>query len=99
MRGDVEEIREVTDGLWLWRVHHPGWKPGADWDPIVTSTCAESGGKVALLDALAPPDESHEFWRRFEGMPPDYLVVLLPDHVRDVDVFAERFCVPAYGPS
>ena len=98
LRGRLEEILEIADGLWLWRVHHPGWKPGADWDPIVTCTCVKSGGQIAVLDALPPPDDSYEFWSRFERARPDYLVVLLPDHVRGVDVFAQRFSIPAYGP-
>jgi hypothetical protein len=34
-------IVDVADGLWLWRVDHPNWEPGADWAPPVTSTCIE----------------------------------------------------------
>jgi hypothetical protein len=98
MRGKLEEIRDVTEGLWFWRVRHPRWRPEFDWQPIVTSTCVESGSEVALLDPLAPPDESDAFWERLDARPPTYLVVLLPDHVRDVDLFARRFEVPAYGP-
>ena len=29
MRGKLEDIRDVTKGLWFWRVRHPGWKPEA----------------------------------------------------------------------
>ena len=95
---ELDQVIDVADGLWVWRVRHPRWKAGVDWDPIVTCTCVESGGRVALLDALAPPDEATAFWRRLERASPDYLVVLLPDHVRDVDVFVQRFRIPAYGP-
>ena len=98
MRGKLEEIRDVTQGLWVWRVHHPKWHAGADWDPVVTSTCVRSGSEVALLDPLAPKDEAEAFWIRLDRDPPTCLVVLLPDHVRDVDVFARRYGVPAYGP-
>ena len=80
MRGILEEIREITDGLWFWRVRHPKWKPEDDWQPVVTCTCVESVGEVALLDPLAPPDEAKAFWDRLDGRPPTYLVVLLPDH-------------------
>jgi hypothetical protein len=98
MRGELEEVRDVADGLWLWRVRHPQWRPGADWDPVVTCTCVESGGEVVLLDALAPPDEAVVFWDRLDANPPTYLAVLLPDHVRDVDHFARRYGISAYGP-
>jgi hypothetical protein len=98
MRGELEEIRDVAQGLWLWRVRHPRWHPGADWEPVVTCTCVESRGEVALLDALAPPDDASAFWDRLAARPPTRLVVLLPDHVRDVDVFARRYAVPAHGP-
>jgi hypothetical protein len=64
----------------------------------VTCTSVTSGGEVALLDPLAPPDAARAFWDRLDRAPPTCLIVLLPDHVRDVDVFARRYGVPAYGP-
>jgi hypothetical protein len=92
------EIRDIAPGLWIWRLEHPDWKPGLGWDGPVTSTCVESGGEVALLDALAPPDDSDEVWARLERRPPTMLVVMKPDHVRDVDLFARRYVARAYGP-
>jgi glyoxylase-like metal-dependent hydrolase (beta-lactamase superfamily II) len=92
------ELRDVAPGLWIWRREHPDWKPGLGWEGMVTSTCVESGGEVALLDALAPPEGAKEIWARLDTRPPTYLVVLKPDHVRDVDLFARRYGVPAYGP-
>jgi glyoxylase-like metal-dependent hydrolase (beta-lactamase superfamily II) len=64
----------------------------------VTSTCVESGGEVALLDALAPPGDAVEVWSRLDARPPTLVVVLKPDHVRDVDVFARRYGARAFGP-
>jgi glyoxylase-like metal-dependent hydrolase (beta-lactamase superfamily II) len=93
------ELRDVTAGLWLWRVAHPDWNPGVDWEPLVTSTCVESNGEVALLDPLAPPDDADEIWDRLGARPPTLLVVLKPDHVRDVDLFARRYGARAFGPS
>jgi hypothetical protein len=29
------ELRDVAEGLWIWRLEHPGWKPNAGWDPVV----------------------------------------------------------------
>jgi hypothetical protein len=92
------EVRDVAPGLWIWRVEHPDWKPGLGWDRPVTSTCVESGGEVALLDALAPPDENDEVWARLDARPPTVLVVLKPDHVRDIDLFARRYRARAFGP-
>jgi hypothetical protein len=57
MRGMLAELRDVAAGLWLWRVAHPDWNPGVDWEPLVASTCVESGGEVALLDPIAPADD------------------------------------------
>jgi len=84
--------------LWVWRVRHPDWHPRVDWEPLVTSTCVESGGEIALLDPIAPPVDADEVWDRLDARPPTLLVVLKPDHVRDVDLFARRYGARAFGP-
>jgi hypothetical protein len=91
-------VVDVAPGLWLWRLPHPDWAPGAGWDALVTSTCVESGGEVALLDPLLPPDEATEVWERLDGRPPTLVAVLKPDHVRDVDAFVRRYGARAFGP-
>jgi hypothetical protein len=91
-------IVDVAPGLWIWRVEHPDWRPGLEWRPTVTSTCVESGGEVAVLDALAPSDDADEVWGRLDARPPTLAVVLKPDHVRDVDVFVRRYGARAFGP-
>jgi hypothetical protein len=88
----------VTQGLWIWRLEHPEWKPGLGWERTVASTCVESGGEVAVLDPLAPPDDADEVWARLDQRPPTMVVVLKPDHVRDVDLFARRYGARAFGP-
>jgi hypothetical protein len=93
------ELRDVAPGLWVWRTGHPDWSPEVDWEPLVTSTCVAAGGEVALLDPLAPPEEATEVWDRLDTDPPTLLVVLKPDHVRDVDFFARRYGAKAFGPS
>ena len=98
MRGKLEEIRDVTEGLWLWRVRHPRWRPGLAWHPVVTSTCVETYAGVALLDPIAPPEDARALWDRFDAHPPTYVAVLKPDHVRDVDLFARRYHARAFGP-
>ena len=88
----------MAPGLWLWRLPHPEWREGLGWGEHVTSTCVESRGEVALLDAIAPPEDALGIWERLDARPPTLVVVLKPDHVRDVDVFVRRYDARAYGP-
>jgi glyoxylase-like metal-dependent hydrolase (beta-lactamase superfamily II) len=86
--------------LWLWRLEHPDWTRESGWEPPVASTCVSSGGEVALLDPLAPPagGDAGELWARLDARPPTLVAVLKPDHVRDVDVFVDRYGARAFGP-
>jgi hypothetical protein len=93
----THEVIDIADGLWIWRLSYPDWHEGAGWPEVVTSTCVESGGEVAVLDALAPPEGS-EVWQRLDAKPPTMAVVLKPDHVRDVDLFVNRYRSRAFGP-
>jgi glyoxylase-like metal-dependent hydrolase (beta-lactamase superfamily II) len=95
----MSEIRDVGPGLWLWRAEHPDWSPEADWEPLVSSTCVAANGEVALLDPLGSPDDSDAVWERLDQRPPTLVVVLKPDHVRDVDLFVRRYGARAFGPS
>jgi hypothetical protein len=92
------EMHDIAPGLWIWRLPHPDWHPGAGWPPQVTATVVQSGGEVAVLDPLAPPEEAREVWARLDSSSPTLAVVLKPDHVRDVDLFARRYSARAYGP-
>lgn len=92
------ELRDVAEGLWVWRAEHPGWKPDQGWEPVVASTCVESGGETLVLDPLAPPAGAAEVWDRLDARPPTAIVVLKPDHVRDVDRFVRRYDARAFGP-
>lgn len=91
-------IIDVAPGLWIWRIPHPDWAPPDGGDRVVTSTVAASGGEIAVLDPLAPPEEAAEIWDRLNAQPPTMAVVLKPDHVRSIDAFVERFGCRAYGP-
>jgi len=91
------EVHDLAPGLWIWRLAYPDWRPEAGWPELVTSTCVKSGGEVALLDALAPPEGS-EVWERLDARPPTMVVILKPDHVRDVDLFVRRYGARAFGP-
>ena len=91
-------IHDVAPGLWVWQVEHPAWRPGSGWNPLVASTFVSSGGETFVLDPLAPPDGAAEVWGRLGERPPANVVVLKPDHVRDVDLFVHRYGARAFGP-
>jgi len=92
------EIREVAPGLWLWRQPHPDWWEGSDWEPEVSSVAVQSRGVTLVLDPLAPPPGAREVWERLEASRPQVVVILKPDHVRDVDLFVRWYGARAYGP-
>ena len=92
------ELRDVTPGVWIWRLAHRDWTPEAEWSPRVACTCVESGGEVVLLDPIAPPEDDTAFWARIDARRPTVVAILKPDHVRDVDVFVERYGARAHGP-
>jgi glyoxylase-like metal-dependent hydrolase (beta-lactamase superfamily II) len=92
------EVRDVAPGLWLWRQPHPDWREGNDWEPEVSSVAVESRGVSVVLDPLAPPPSAREAWDRLEDLRPRNVVVLKPDHVRDVDLFVRWYGARAYGP-
>lgn len=91
-------IRDLAPGLWIWRARHPFWSKGDDWQEVVTSTFIESGGKRLVLDPLAPSLDAIGLWEKLDRSPPDTAVVLMPDHVRDVDMFVRRYGASPMGP-
>jgi hypothetical protein len=93
------EIRDVCEGLWLWRQPHPAWDAGSDWEPEVSSYAVASGGVRWLVDPLAPHPSERAAWDRIDAHGADALMVLKPDHVRDVDLFARWYGAAAHGPS
>ena len=93
------EVRDVGTGLWIWRAEHHRWKPGDDWQPIVTSTYVESGGERLVIDPLVPKTGAAELWKRLDDRPPTMAAVIIPDHVRDIDEFVRRYRVRAFGPA
>lgn len=92
------ELRDVAEGLWLWRQPHPAWRAGDDWEPEVTSFAVVSRGATILLDPLAPPPAARAVWDRLEALRPANVIVLKPDHVRDVDLFVRWYGARALGP-
>ncbi|MFZ1994187.1 MAG: hypothetical protein WAU75_08765 [Solirubrobacteraceae bacterium] len=94
----MTEVRDIAPGLWLWTRDHPDWTPDSDFDGPVTSTCVEAGGEVVVLDPVAPEPDAVETWARLDAAPPTVVVIVKPDHVRDVDLFVRRYGARAFGP-
>ena len=92
------EITDLAPGLWIWRQRYPHWRPEAGWEPVVTATCAECGGEIAVIDPLVPAEGADALWGRLDARPPTLAVVLKPDHVRDVDAVVARYGARAFGP-
>ena len=93
------ELRDVADGLWLWRQPHLDWSAGHDWEPEVSSFAVHVGGVGVLLDPLAPPPgSSAALWERLDALAPEAVVILKPDHVRDLDLFVRWYGLRALGP-
>ena len=88
----------MVDGLWLWRQPHPAWDGQADWEPEVSSWAVRSRGVRLLLDPLLPPPSAREAWERIDAFAPDAVVILKPDHVRDVDLIVRWYGARAFGP-
>ena len=93
------EMRDVAPGLWLWRQSHPAWREGVDWEPEVASFAVESQGVTLVLDPLSPPPHARDVWERLDALRPSTVVILKPDHVRDVDLFVRWYGARAFGPS
>jgi glyoxylase-like metal-dependent hydrolase (beta-lactamase superfamily II) len=87
-------MRELQPGLWHWTATHPDWKPGEDWGPEVSSYAIDVGGRLLLLDPLAPPGEIEELAAERETA----IVLTCPWHARDARDLAERLGVPLYVP-
>ena len=64
--------------------------PESGWEPLVSSTCVESGGEVILLDPLAPRDDAADVWERLDARPPTVVVIF--------DQFEEAFTIGAGRP-
>ena len=91
-------IRDLAPGLWIWRARHPFWTKDSDWQEVVTSTFLESEGSRLVFDPLAPSLDSIGLWERLDKSPPTHAVALLPDHVRDIDLFVARYGAHPMGP-
>ena len=79
-------MREVATGVWHWRTAHPEWKPGQEWDRMVSSYAVDTDDGLLLFDPLDVPAELRE---RATAV-----VLTCPWHRRD----APRLGLPIYVP-
>ena len=91
-------ILDIAPGLWIWRGRHPFWREGDDWQPVVTSTFVEAGNERYVLDPVSPVFDNIGLWERLDKKPPTTAVCLMPDHVRDIDLFIRHYNARGYGP-
>jgi len=98
VHGGRPEVRDLGHGLWIWRTRHYGWRADADWQPVVTSTSVESGKERLVIDPIVPTPDPVKAWERLEKSPPTAVAITMPDHVRDISIFARRFQARAFGP-
>ena len=87
-------MRELQTGLWHWEAPHPDWKPGEEWNQVVSSYAIDDGERLLLFDPLAPPSEIDELAAGRETA----IVLTCPWHARDARSLAERLGAPLYVP-
>ena len=91
------ELRDVADGLWLWRQPPLRLEEGNDWQPEVSSFVVESRG-ARSCSTRSPRPRRRRAVAAARRLAPDAIVILKPDHVRDVDLFARWYDADTYGP-
>jgi glyoxylase-like metal-dependent hydrolase (beta-lactamase superfamily II) len=88
-------VREVQTGVWHWKAPHPDWKPGAEWDEVVSSYAIDDGDRLLLFDPLAPPSEIDELAAGRETA----IVLTCAWHERDARSLVERLDAAVFVPS
>ncbi len=79
-------MRELRAGLWYWEAPHPDWKPGEEWDELVSSYAVDTGARLLLFDPLAVPGEIEALAAGRETA----IVLTNPWHERDTEALVER---------
>jgi glyoxylase-like metal-dependent hydrolase (beta-lactamase superfamily II) len=84
----------LQTGVWHWEAPHPEWKPGEDWDEVVSSYAIDGGEHLLIFDPLAVPGEIEDLAADRETA----IVLTCPWHRRDAVGLAERLGAPLYVP-
>ena len=88
----------MVDGLWLWRQPHPAWNGQADWEPEVSSWAVRLARREPPAGPAAAAAVGARGVKRLDAFAPDAVVILKPDHVRDVDLIVRWYGARAFGP-
>lgn len=51
------DVLDVRPGLWVWRLPHPDWREGLDWEQLVASTCVSAFGPYLFWRGNIPATE------------------------------------------
>ena len=97
-RFNASGIYKINENLWIWRARHPFWTQNDDYQPIVTSVLVKTKGESVLIDPLAPSMDNLNLWDFLDRESPTMVISTMPDHVRDLDMFAKRYDARVYGP-
>ena len=81
---------------WNWELISD--KPLDWWLPRLRRIKDAFPHKVLVASIMAGSEDDKEVWARLDARPPTLVVILKPDHVRDVDLFVRRYGCRAYGP-
>ena len=87
-------MRELRPGLWHWEAPHPEWKPGEDWDEIVSSYAIDDGDRLLLFDPLAVPSDVEGR----AGGRETAIVLTCPWHERDARSLVAQLGAPVFVP-
>jgi len=87
-------VREVQAGVWHWEAPHPEWRPGEEWDELVSSYAVDTGARLLLFDPIAPPPEIEALAIEREAA----IVLTCPWHRRDAEGLADRLRATLYVP-
>jgi glyoxylase-like metal-dependent hydrolase (beta-lactamase superfamily II) len=80
--------------LWHWEAPHPAWKPGEDWDEMVSSYAIDDGRLLLLFDPLAVPGEIEGLAGGREAA----VVLTDPWHARDTRTLVAQLGATLYAP-
>jgi glyoxylase-like metal-dependent hydrolase (beta-lactamase superfamily II) len=87
-------VREVQAGVFHWQAPHPDWKPGEEWDELVSSYAIDDGSRLLLFDPLSLPTPLRELAPGREAA----IVLTCPWHRRDAVALAEELGAPIHVP-